>query len=250
MAGARGTIGAARLCSEAAARAGGGLVTLYVQPDSFELLATSCVPEVMVKPVADFRAVLDDNLDALAIGPGLGDEHDEEICEILRRIEVPTVVDADALNALARNAFGFQTCSTQLLLTPHPGEFARLAPDLATLPRAKAAQRFVDQHGVTLLLKGARTIIAERSQPPLYNTTGNPGMGTGGMGDVLTGVLAALLAQGCSRRSSASLGAWLCGRAAERHVFGPSGSPESLLASDVIASLGSAFRDLRRPRSY
>ncbi len=250
IAGARGTLGAARLCSEAAVRAGGGLVTLYVKPDAFELFATSCIPEVMVKSIDDYRSALDDNLDALAIGPGLGDQHDEAILAILRQSEVPSVADADALNALSRRPSRPPTLDSNLLLTPHPGEFARLAPHLSNLPRAEAVQRFVDEMGGTLLLKGARTIIAEHDQPLLYNTTGNPGMGTGGMGDVLTGVLAAFLAQGCSPRAAASLGAWLCGRAAERHVFGPSGSPETLVASEVITHLGGAFRDLRSSHSY
>ncbi len=245
IAGARGTLGAARLCSESAVRAGGGLVTLYVKPDAFELFATSCVPEVMVKAVDDYRSALDDPLDALAIGPGLGDQSDEEVLEILRRIAVPTVADADALNTIARHRSPFPNHSSPLLLTPHPGEFSRLAPGLANLSRAEAAQRFTDERGVTLLLKGARTIIAEHRQPLRINTTGNPGMGTGGMGDVLTGVLAAFLAQGCSARDAASLGAWLCGRAAERYVFGPTGSPETLVASEVIRHLGPALRDLR-----
>jgi NAD(P)H-hydrate epimerase len=250
IAGARGTLGAARLCSEAAVRGGGGLVTLYVKPDAFELFATSCIPEVMVKSVADYREVLDYPLDALGIGPGLGDQHDEEILEILRQIEKPTVADADALNALARNSSQLSTLNSQHLLTPHPGEFARLAPELAHLPRAEAAQRFADERGVTLLFKGARTIIAERDRALLYNTTGNPGMGTGGMGDVLTGVIAAFLGQGCLPRDGASLGAWLCGRAAERYVFGPMGSPETLIASEVIRHLGPALHDLRSGSCY
>ncbi len=245
IAGSRGFLGAARLCSAAAVRTGGGLVTLYVKPDAYELFATSCIPEVMVKPVEDYTAVLDDHLDALAIGPGLGDDHDDEILKILAETTVPTVADADALNALARSNSKFQLPNSKILLTPHPGEFARLAPDLAELPRAEAARLFVDRHPVTLLLKGARTVIAERNQPRRFNTTGNPGMGSGGMGDVLTGITAALLAQGCSLRDAASLGAWIAGRAAEQFVFDRSGSPEALTASDVIDHLGAAFTELR-----
>ena len=250
VAGSRGFLGAARLCAAAAVHAGGGLVTLYVKPNAYELFASSCIPEVMVKSVENYASVLTDPLDALAIGPGLGDNHDTEILEILRDTTIPTLADADALNALARNPSQLSTLNPQLVLTPHPGEFARLAPDLADLPRAEAAQQFVDRHPVTLLLKGARTIIAERNQPLKYNTTGNPGMGSGGMGDVLSGVCAALLAQGCTARDAAALGAWLCGRAAEGHVFGPYGSPESLSASYVIDHLGTAFTALRDPNSF
>jgi NAD(P)H-hydrate epimerase len=131
------------------------------------------------------------------------------------------------------------------LFTPHPIEMARLFRESMDLPRREAAERYVAKHKITLLLKGARSIIAERNHPPVYNTTGNPGMGSGGMGDVLTGVCAALMAGKHSPRDAAMLGAWLCGRAAELCVFGPGGSPESLTASDVIRHLGAAFRELR-----
>ncbi|MGC1481558.1 MAG: NAD(P)H-hydrate dehydratase, partial [Chthoniobacterales bacterium] len=250
IAGSRGLLGAARLCSAAAVRSGGGLVTLYVKPDAYELFATSCIPEVMVKPIDDYTAALDDHLDSLAIGPGLGSDHDDEILTILRETTIPTLADADALNALARNPSQLSSLASQLVLTPHPGEFARLAPDLADRPRAEAAQRFADRHPLTLLLKGARTVIAEREQPLLYNSTGNPGMGSGGMGDVLSGVGAALLAQGCSPRDAASLAAWLGGRAAECFVFSSAGSPETLTASHVIDHLGPSFEALRSPISF
>jgi NAD(P)H-hydrate epimerase len=98
---------------------------------------------------------------------------------------------------------------------------------------------------VTLLLKGARTIVGHRGKPLSFNTTGNPGMATGGMGDVLTGVCAGLMGQGLSPYDAARLGAWLCGRAAERAIFQGSASEESLLPSDVLANLGAAFNELR-----
>jgi NAD(P)H-hydrate epimerase len=92
------------------------------------------------------------------------------------------------------------------------------------------------------LLKGARTILAKQGAQVRYNTTGNPGMGSGGMGDALTGVVAALLARGLSPLDAGSVAAWVCGRAAEAYVFGPLGSPESLTASQVIEHLGAGFR--------
>jgi NAD(P)H-hydrate epimerase len=98
---------------------------------------------------------------------------------------------------------------------------------------------------VTLLLKGSRTIVAEAGLPLSYNTTGNPGMATGGMGDVLTGVCAALLGAKLLPDSAARLGAWLCGRAAELAIFNGTASEESLLPGDVLDHLGAAFRDLR-----
>jgi len=98
---------------------------------------------------------------------------------------------------------------------------------------------------VTLLLKGARTIVAERGTPAIFNSTGNPGMGSGGMGDVLTGVCAALIGSGHSCRDAAMLGAWLCGRAAEIAIFNGTGSQESLTATSVISHLGAACFSLR-----
>src|SRR5207249_6590962 len=109
-------------------------------------------------------------------------------------------------------------CKGERLLTPHPGEMRRLFPEEQE-SRAKIARKFCDRFPVTLLLKGSRTIVAERGRPLSYNTTGNPGMATGGMGDVLTGVCAGLLGQGLSLYDAARVGAWVCGRAAEIAIF-------------------------------
>ena len=114
------------------------------------------------------------------------------------------------------------------------------------MSRAGTAKNFTDSFPVTLLLKGARTIVAERGRPLSYNSTGNPGMATGGMGDVLTGVCAGLIAQGLSLYDAARVGAWACGRAAEMAVFEGAESEESLLPRDVLDHLGAAFNELRR----
>ena len=111
--------------------------------------------------------------------------------------------------------------------------------------RAQIAKGFCAKYPVTLLFKGSRTIVAERHHPLSYNTTGNPGMATGGMGDVLTGVCAALIAQKLSCYDAARLGVWLCGRAAEISIFNGRASEQSLLPTDVLSHLGLAFNDLR-----
>jgi NAD(P)H-hydrate epimerase len=111
--------------------------------------------------------------------------------------------------------------------------------------RREWASEFAEYYPVTLLLKGARTIIAQHDAPPVFNSTGNPGMGSGGMGDVLTGVCAALIGSGHSPRDAAMLGAWVCGRAAEIAIFHGKESQESLSATSVIAYLGAAFNSLR-----
>lgn len=246
IAGSIGLTGAARLCSEAAVRAGGGLVTLYVHRDAYPILAASCAPEVMVKPVESLRDVAKDRLDVLAIGPGLGNEDAMDIVSLVRDATIPIVVDADALNALSRQEGILRHMHGPRLLTPHPGEMERLFPQKGR-SRREWAKDFVDECPVTLLLKGARTIVSDKSKAS-YNTTGHPGMASGGMGDVLTGVCAALTAQvgGHSMYDAAVLGAWVCGFAAERAVFHGGRSQESLSAHDVIAHLGEAFDLLRR----
>ena len=136
------------------------------------------------------------------------------------------------------------------LFTPHPGEMARLIASesaMQNLSRSELARTFAEKFtNVTLLLKGARTVIAADGRPLFFNTTGHPGMASGGMGDVLSGLCAALVAQGSGLPEAACLGAWLSGRAAEIAVSDGHGSQESLCAGDVAGCLGAAFADVRR----
>jgi NAD(P)H-hydrate epimerase len=160
---------------------------------------------------------------------------------------VPVVIDADALNLIAKHRMtGILT--NRHVLTPHPGEFKRLAPDLAGLPREEAARAFADRFPATLLLKGARTIVTAKGRPLWCNTTGTPGMASGGQGDLLAGVIGARLAIGDAPLEAAALSAWLCGRGAETALSGGRISEESLTASDVAGYLGSAFLDWRCAR--
>lgn len=244
LAGSPGYLGAARLCSAAAVHAGGGLVTLYATAATHDLLAASCIPEVMVRKVDSYTEVLRDRNDVLAIGPGLSSDHNGELRELVLKAPIPCVVDADALNAVSTDPGILSGCAGPRLLTPHPGEMERLDPKSGRT-RREWAEDFATRYPVTLLLKGARTIIAQGNQAPVFNTTGNPGMGSGGMGDVLTGVCAALIGGGQSTHDAAALGAWLCGRAAEMAIFNGQDSQESLSATSVITHLGSAFKSLR-----
>jgi NAD(P)H-hydrate epimerase len=244
LAGSRGTLGAARLCSAAAVHAGGGLVTLYALPDCYDLLATLCIPEVMVKQISSYQEVLDEKHNALAIGPGLGREHDDDILTLIQEVSCPCVVDADALNVLSTDLSILLQCAAPRLLTPHPGEMERLFPQKQR-NRRQWAEDFVAEYPVSLLLKGARTIITGQGESTDFNTTGNPGMGSGGMGDVLTGVCAALIGSGHAVRDAAMLVAWICGRAAEIAIFKGNESQESLSASSVIECLGAATESLR-----
>lgn len=244
VAGSRGFLGAAVLACGGALRAGAGLVTLLVKEDIYPLLAARVPPEVMVKPVKDFREALEMRFDALAIGPGAGFDHEDEILTLVQYAPAPAVVDADALTMLARlERAPFLTSTPPRLLTPHPGEMARLVGDGGAHPRLTQAEMWALAHPChTLLLKGARTVIATEGQPSLVNTTGHPGMATGGMGDVLTGVCAAFAAQGIPLHHAAGLGAWSCGRAAELAALHQ--SQLSVLPGDVITHLGAGLSEL------
>ena len=209
------------------------------------MLSASVIPEVMVSPIEDFAEILGKKFDAVAIGPGLGRDRDEMVRAFVRDCPLPCVVDADALNAISESPEVLKSCAGPRLLTPHPLELERIHPR-QNLPRRAWLEAFVAEFPVTLLLKGARTIIGQSGIAPAYNSTGHPGMGSGGMGDVLTGVCAALIAQGKSPLEAGKLGAWVCGRSAEIALRDGCFSQESLSASAVIDHLGEAFHDLRR----
>lgn len=244
VAGSRGFTGAALLCSLGALRAGAGLVELFVLEEIYETIAAAAAPEVMVKPVKSYAKLLDEPIDIWAVGPGLGKARAKEILALIRDAERPMVVDADGLNILADKIETLTKSRGPRLLTPHPGEMKRLFP-AKKKSRADWAAKFCRSYDVTLLLKGSRTIVAERGASLSYNSTGTPGMATGGMGDVLTGVCAGLLGAQLPPHDAARIGAWVCGRAAELALSDGDASEESLLPTDVLAHLGEAFRELR-----
>jgi len=246
VAGSEGFIGAAIMTTEGTLRAGAGLVEVFVPKEIYFLVVAAAPDEAMVKPVRSYRDLSEENVDVWALGPGLGKERGAEILKLIESAAKPMVVDADGLNALAGKTDMLRTCRGPRLLTPHPGEMKRLF-DSGKMSRAGTARNFCEQFPVTLLLKGSRTIVCERSRPLSYNSTGNPGMATGGMGDVLTGVCAGLLGRGLSLYDAARTGAWACGRAAEKAIFNANASEESLLPRDVLAHLGDALNELRNP---
>lgn len=247
LAGSRGTLGAAHLCTAGAVRGGAGLISLAALPDSYNLLAATMIPEVMVRPLDKLTDVLRLPLDAIGIGPGLGHEQAARTLRVIREATCPAVIDADALTIVAHAGLQhLDGAKGPRLLTPHPGEMTRLLAGKKIDDRARVARAFADRHHVTLLLKGARTVIASNGRPLRFNTTGTPGMATGGMGDVLTGVCTALLGQGADAPLAASIGAWVCGRAAELAISHGHQSPESLAPGDVLVHLGAAFESLRR----
>lgn len=243
IAGSPGFIGAALMTAEGALRGGAGLVELFVPRDIYPIVAAAAPAEAMVKAVRSYRDLLEEKIDVWALGPGLGKAEAKDLLKVIERAAVPMVVDADGLNFLADDVEILKRCAGPRLLTPHPGEMKRLF-DSGKMSRAGTVRNFTDSFPVTLLLKGARTIVGERGHPLSYNSTGNPGMATGGMGDILTGVCAALIGQSLSLYDAARVGAWSCGRAAEIAIFENSESEQSLLPRDVLANLGRAFGEL------
>lgn len=214
VAGSVGMLGAAQLCAEAALAAGAGLVVLYCHADTYPLLAVRVAPEIMVQPVTSYAEIQEPNAQALIIGPGLGSLPAGETAALRRLAQSfcgTVVLDADGFRLTQEPEWTF---TPNMILTPHPGEMRRLDPRPATT-RRETVRRFLAEHDVTLLLKGARTLIAQ-GEACWYNSTGGPHMANGGQGDALSGVIGALAAQGCGPLHAAAAGAFLCGRAAER----------------------------------
>ena len=233
------------LCASGALRGGAGLVTIYAPEDIQPILAVAAPPEVMVRPVKSYAEVFEEKHDVLASGRAWAKAARNNPAT-RRKCRSPMVVDADGLNIVAEHERTLlDRCAGPRLLTPHPGEMARLFPEAKELSRPRNGHQiyraiFGARFPVTLLLKGSRTIVHEHGKPASYNTTGNPGMGTGGMGDVLTGVCAALIGQNLSPMTPRAP-AHGCAAARRRSRCRPE---ESLAAMDVV-SPSDAFTQLR-----
>ena len=259
MAGSPGKTGAAIMACRAAMRTGAGLTTL-AGPRSLNDIFASSLVEVMTEPLGDSGADALETLsepewrrllerkDAFLFGPGIGvnDATHNALRWLLRNLEIPWVIDADGLNNLALEMERLRHAKTPPILTPHPGEMARLiGKDNAAVnqDRVGVARSFAVANRCYLVLKGARTVIATPGGKVFINSTGNPGMASGGMGDVLAGMLAALLGQGLSPENAMKLGVYLHGLAGDR-VAAKRGEI-GLIASDVIEELPHAIRYLR-----
>jgi hydroxyethylthiazole kinase-like uncharacterized protein yjeF len=235
VAGSEDYTGAPVLAAHAAARAGAGLVTLAVPKAIYPIVAGKCPPEVMPRPL--------DNLpehDALAIGPGMGQKPETQklIWKLLSNSAVPTVVDADALNAVAQMPAAIKKLPGPMVLTPHPGEMARLIGHRVD-DRWTVARQFAKEFGQVLVLKGAGTVVTDKSGKLWINSTGNPGMAKGGMGDALTGIIGALLAQKMAPLDAARAGVFWHGLAGD--VAAEKCGERSMLTTDLIEALGLAW---------
>ncbi len=236
--GAPGFSGAVRLAGEGALRTGAGLVSIATHPHHAAWLNLNR-PELMVHGLEDPRDLsnLLSRATAVAIGPGLGTEAwGQALLEAVLNTDLPLVVDADGLNLLAKRA---PVRRERWILTPHPGEAARLLACEASevqADRFSAARRLQEIFGAVVVLKGSGTLVAGPShRPPGVCSQGNPGMASGGMGDVLTGMLSALLVQGLGAEEAASVGACLHSAAGDRAAA--QGGERGLLASDLLEEI-------------
>ena len=256
--GARGMAGAIALAARAALRAGAGRVTVLT-PAGIASSVAALSPEVMVHAGTETAAgTLDaavwaewrervDSFSAVLAGPGLGREDGLRtlLRNLVRESQAPLVLDADALWLLAGQPDYLSKTRRPCVLTPHPGEMARLLhSEVARVQadRGAAARRLAEQTSGVVVLKGAGTVVAQAGQPLQINLTGNPGLAKAGTGDVLAGIVTALVGQGFSAFDAARAGVYLHGRAGDLVAWRKSQS--SLLASDVIEELPFAFRDV------
>ena len=261
VAGSVGRTGAAVLACLGALRAGTGLVTCAT-PASQQPVVAAQLPEPMTEPLPETAArtistkavervvELLGRMDALALGPGIGlDPETRAAVEVLvRDVERPMVVDADALTALAGKPALCRAAPAPRLLTPHPGEAARLLGcTIAEVQadRIASARRLAAESGAIVALKGARTVVADPDGRVTLNPTGNPGMATGGTGDVLTGVAGGLLAQGVASGVALGTAVYLHGLAGD--LAAAARGQAGLVAGDVAESLPSAIRRVLEP---
>jgi NAD(P)H-hydrate epimerase len=248
LAGSKGKTGAATLLCNGASRAGAGLVTLFI-PSSLNAIMEAKLTEPMTFPIPETEdqtpasAAAEDILtfldgkQAFAAGPGISTHPDTEklIKALIPRLPCPAVLDADAITVLAGQPKLFQKAIAPLILTPHPGEMARLirgSNKTVQENRMEIAAEFSKKYGVTLVLKGFRTVVAAPDGRLAVNSSGNPAMASGGMGDILTGLIAGFLAQGFEPFIASCLGVYVHGAAADLR-FGKVAS-RGLLASEVL----------------
>jgi len=250
VAGSVGMAGASVLSSKAALRSGAGLVTVH-GPKENRIIVQTAVPEAIYESDNnnDINTKINSfvNYFAVAVGPGVGTH--EETANMLRDLfehyRKQMVIDADALNIMAKYKELLSFIPSKSILTPHPKEFERLfgkwdSAYQRTMKAREAAQKF----DIYIVLKGANTLIATPEGKLFFNSTGNAGMATAGSGDVLTGILVGLLAQGYSAEEAAKIGVFLHGRAGDLAL--DSQSKESLIAGDIVEQLGNGFKSIRK----
>lgn len=259
LAGSVGLTGAAYLTSQAAILSGSGLVTLGA-PKSLNPIMARKLVEVMARPLAETKAQslslkafaeikkFCGRIDVLAIGPGLSQNKETQALarKVVSKVNKPMVIDADGLNAIAGHLNMLRRTREEgrgTILTPHPGEMARLtgkSRDYVQANRKKVAKEFAKRYNVILVLKGHRAVVASQDGKIYINKTGNPGMASGGVGDVLTGMIASFLGQGLPAFEAAKFGVYAHGLAGD--LAAEEKGQLSLIATDVLKKIPDALR--------
>ena len=259
LAGSPGKTGAAAMICDGALRTGAGLVTLGIAASLNPILEAK-LTEAMTEPLPDaatgylssdaskhIRQLLKGKT-ALALGPGISTQPQvqELFLELIPRCTIPLVIDADGITALASRPEILKECKSSVVLTPHPGEMARLVgttPQKVQDDRIGVARAFATTYGCIVVLKGNKTIIATPDEKIYINPTGNPGMASGGVGDVLTGMIGGLIAQGLSPLDAALWGVYLHGMAGDLAV--QTVGEISLIAGDIIDYIPDALKEVK-----
>jgi len=256
--GSPGKSGAASMTASAALRTGAGLVTLavplslrpFTEISSFEIM-TEALPETIEGCIADisdeYLRSITNGKEVMAVGPGMdeGPETKNFLFKIIENSKIPLVIDAGALNIIAGDPDILRKLRAPAILTPHPGEMARLAKKTTSEiqeNRISIASSFAREYGVYLVLKGAGTLVAAPDGKIRINRTGNPGLATAGTGDVLTGIIAGLVAQGLKPLDAASAGVYIHGKTAD--MIAATMGPFGFIATDVISAIPSCIASL------
>lgn len=246
IAGSVGMAGAAMLCARGALRSGAGLVRISAPQELYPILQVG-VPEATCVS-RDISRLDYMTADAIAIGPGLGDDetNGDILRTILKNYKNTVVLDADGINTVHRCNLGQELMQTdaQVIITPHPGEAARLlryyGDDDDLEDREKTVCRLVEHTGAVCVLKGSGTLVAAQDKKTYINTTGNPGMATGGSGDVLTGIIAALAGQGLEPVGAAKSGVFIHGLAGD--IAAGKIGQTGMTAMDIAENTAAAFK--------
>ena len=260
IAGSRGFTGAARLAAEAAYRSGAGLVTVAAPEPLRDVVASTLLEATSILlPATETESFASKGLgsaldearkrQAVVIGPGMGrhEDTDKFIRDFVRQCTVPMIIDADALNALAEDPNVLRDAHAPSVVTPHPGEMARLLhSDIPSIQRDREniALCFAAKFNCVVCLKGFETIIASPGEKAFVNPTGTSGLATGGTGDVLAGLLGGLMAQGMQPLPAAQLGVYLHGLAGS--LAAEELTERAMIARDVLAFLPEAWRELEQ----
>lgn len=245
-------IGAAVLSAKAALHSGAGLVTIHA-PRCANLILQTAVPEALFSPDKGEEHIeqipLHPRYSAIAIGPGMGcdDTSLSALMHLIKEVKQPLVLDADALNCIAREQSLLRYLPSRSILTPHIHELERMfGPMTNDASRLKCITHVATKYDIIVVLKGAHTAIALPDGSVHFNSTGNPGMATAGSGDALTGIIGSLLAQGYPPEDAAIIGVFLHGTAGD--IASQESSEEFVTASDIVAHLGLAFKQIKAHR--